>query len=396
LLLYSYADVQKLRYFIDQKEDLEQQVAYEHLKALTRYAESDICRRVPLLAYFGEKYTTENCEMCDVCLKSDTNLVDLTIPAQKFLSCVKRTGEMFGATHITDVLLGSENQKVLKFGHQNLSTYGIGKDLTKMQWLHISRQLVQRGLLVQDDRYGALKLTPKGMEVLRGAEKFLGVLEPEKATETVAGKAGEIEYDHALFEILRSKRKDLADAAHVPPYVIFSDKTLIEMAFYYPASLSSMGKIFGVGSQKLAKYGQVFVELISEYCKEHQLVERRKPGARRNEGNPNQDHKPKHIIVGEAFNAGASIPELMDQFGVQQGTILNHLSKYILEGHSIRSGEFMDMPDLPDELIQRTMAAFKTLGTEYLKPVFESLEGGVNYDDLKILRLIYLSNMTNC
>jgi ATP-dependent DNA helicase RecQ len=132
-LLYSYADVQKLRYFIDQKEDLEYLVAFEHLKALIRYAESDICRRVTLLAYFGEKYTIENCGMCDVCLKGDQNMRDLTIPAQKFLSCVKRTGEIFGAIHIVDVLLGSENQKVLKFGHQNLPTYGVGKDLTKKQ-----------------------------------------------------------------------------------------------------------------------------------------------------------------------------------------------------------------------------------------------------------------------
>ena len=196
LLLYSYGDVQKLKYFIDQKEGLERQVAYEHLKALTRYAESDVCRRVPLLAYFGEKYTTENCGMCDICLKGEKNLVDLTIPAQKFLSCVKRTGEMFGATHIVDVLLGSENQKVLKFGHQNLSTYGIGKDLPKEQWLHISRQLIQKGLLVQDDQYGSLKLTPKGIDVLRGTEKFLGIIEVEKVAAPIAGKALEVDCDH--------------------------------------------------------------------------------------------------------------------------------------------------------------------------------------------------------
>ena len=126
LLLYSYADAQKLKYFINQKEGLERQVAYEHLKALTRYAESDVCRRVPLLAYFGEKYTTENCGMCDNCLRGEKNLVDITIPVQKFLSCVKRSGELFGAIHVIDILLGSNNQKVLKFGHQHLSTFGIG------------------------------------------------------------------------------------------------------------------------------------------------------------------------------------------------------------------------------------------------------------------------------
>ena len=389
LLLYSYADVQKLKYFIDQKEDLERQVAYEHLKALRRYAESDVCRRVPLLAYFGEKYTTENCGMCDVCLRGVKNLVDLSIPAQKFLSCVKRSGEMFGATHIVDILLGSENQKVLKFSHQNLSTYGIGKDLTKKQWLHISRQLIQRGLLLQDDQYGSLKLTPKGIDLLRGADKFLGVLEVERAAAPIAG---ETEYDPALFDILRKKRKDLADEAHVPPYVIFSDKTLMEMATYYPASESSMKKIFGVGSRKLARYGQIFSDLIAVYCAENHLVEKRKPGTKRGNEEPGVEQIPKHILVGEAFNAGASIQALMDRFGVQQGTILNHLTKYTLEGNSLRSDEFLDLPDLPDELHKKVIGAFETLGTEYLKPVYEALGGAVNYDDLKILRIYYLSN----
>lgn len=393
LLLYSYADVQKLRYFIDQKENLERQVAYEHLRALTRYAESDVCRRVPLLAYFGEKYTTENCGMCDICLIGEKNLVDLTIPAQKFLSCVKRTNEIFGATHIINILLGSENQKVLKFGHQNLSTYGIGKDLSKKQWMHISRQLVQRGMLVQDDRYGSLKLTPNSKEVLRGPEKFLGVIEAEKAAAPIVGKAGEEEYDPALFEILRKKRKDLANAAHVPPYVIFPDKTLIEMAVYYPTSVNNMKKIFGVGSRKLARYGQTFIDEISTYCKEHQIVEKLKAGRRRAEGNSNSERQPKYIQVGEAYNAGASIQELMEQFGVHQGTILNHLSRYIIEGHSIRSGRFLDSPDLSDDLLQRVMDAFKALGTEYLRPIYEELNGAVDYDDLKTLRLHYLVNL---
>jgi ATP-dependent DNA helicase RecQ len=393
LLLYSYADVQKQKYFIDQKDDLERQVGYEHLKALTRYTEGDVCRRVPLLAYFGEKYTTENCGMCDNCRKGEKNLVDLTIPAQKFLSCVKRTREKFGATHIVDVLLGSENQKILKFGHQNLSTYGIGTDLTKKQWLHISRQLIQRGMLVQDDHYGSLKLTPKAMEVLHGTEKFFGVLEAEKAAVPTAGKAAEVKYDLKLFEILRKKRKELADSAHVPPYVIFPDKTLMEMAAYYPTSVISLKKIFGVGSRKLAKYGQVFIEEITAYCKEHQLVEKREPGTRRTEVKSGDKRQPKHILIGEAYNAGASIQELMELFDVQQGTILNHLSKYILEGYSLCSSEFLVLPDLTKDLVQKVMRAFQAMGTEYLKPIYEELDGTVNYDNLKLLRLYYLTNL---
>ncbi len=383
LLLYSYADVQKLKYFINQKEGLERQVAYEHLKALTRYAESDVCRRLALLAYFGEKYTTENCGMCDSCLRGEKNLVDITIPVQKFLSCVKRSGELFGTAHIIDILLGSEKHKVLKFGHQHLSTYGIGKDLTKKQWMHISRQLVQRGMLTQDDRYGSLKVTPSAMEVLRGNEKFLGILEAEKAAAPSAEKAVEEKYDPALFEILRQKRKNLADAAHVPPYVIFPDKTLIEMATYYPTSQNGMQQIFGIGARKLAKYGPIFMQVIAEYCKENHLLEKRKPGTRASREIPGKEHEPRHIQVGEAYNAGASVQELMEQFNVQQGTIVNHLSKYILDGHALRSDEFLTLPDLPDELCQKVMEAFTSLGVEYLKPIYESLDGAVTYDNLK-------------
>jgi ATP-dependent DNA helicase RecQ len=392
LLLYSYADAQKLKYFINQKEGLERQVAYEHLNALTRYADSDVCRRVPLLAYFGEKYTNENCGMCDSCLSGEKNLVDITIPVQKFLSCVKRSGELFGAIHVIDILLGTNNEKVLKFGHQHLSTYGIGKDLTKKQWLHISRQLVQRGMLTQDNRYGSLKVTPKAVEVLRGNEKFLGILEAEKTVAPNVEKALAVEHDHALFEILRQKRKNLADAAHVPPYVIFSDKTLIEMATYYPTSQNGMKKIFGVGSRKLTKYGQIFIDVIAKYCNENHLVEGRRPGTKTSMESPGKEREPRHLQVGEAFNAGASVQELMEQFNVQEGTIINHLSKYILDGHSLRSDEFFTLPDLPDELCQRVMEAFKSLGVDYLKPIYESLDGAVTYDDLKILRLIYLNN----
>lgn len=393
LLLYSYADAQKLKYFIDQKEGLERQVAYEHLKALTRYAESDVCRRLLLLTYFGEKYVTDNCGKCDICLKGEENLVDLTLQARKFLSCVKRTEELFGATHIVDVLHGSENQKVMKFGHQNLSTYGIGKDLPKEQWLHISRQLIQKGLLVQDDQYGSLKLTPKGFEVMRGKETFLGTIATEKVAAPIVGKALEVDCDTGLFEILRKKRKDLADAAHVPPYVIFPDKTLIEMASYYPTSMNRMKKVFGVGTLKLTKYGQIFIDEISAYCIEHQLVEKHKE-FNKSESKPRDERQPKHILVGEAYNNGASIQELMEQFGVQQETILNHLSRFILERHPIRSDEFLALPDLPEELQQDALNAFKVLGTDYIKPIHEDLKGAVNYDDLKILRLYYLANLS--
>ena len=156
-LLFNYSDVAKINYFIDQKEGEEKRVAIGHLDAIVRYAEDElICRRKPLLNYFGESYEADTCSNCDNCTSTPTELTDITVFAQKFLSCVKRADEKFGAGHIADILLGSQNKKVLRWGHEKLSTYGIGTELTKKQWMHIARQLLTMGYLKQEGEYRTL------------------------------------------------------------------------------------------------------------------------------------------------------------------------------------------------------------------------------------------------
>ncbi|UCH97617.1 MAG: DNA helicase RecQ [Candidatus Aminicenantes bacterium] len=280
LMLFGYGDIHKVKYFINQKEDdVERRVAYFHLNALLRFVETEVCRRVPMLNYFGEAYTKENCGMCDNCLRKDKELTDITHLATKFLSCVDKTREIFGANHIIDVLRGSKSQKVMKFNHQNLYTYGSGMDLSRKQWFFLSRQLIQKGLLFQDPEYGSLKLTPKGEAVLNGKEKVMGIFKEERVPEVEAvknkpAKAGvryqDMEYDRELFEILRQRRKDLANMYNLPPYVIFSDRSLIEMAARFPRTRDSFLSIHGVGEAKLAKYGKIFIGLIDNYCKEQE------------------------------------------------------------------------------------------------------------------------------
>ncbi len=257
LLLFGYGDIRKIKYFIDQKEEPERRIANIHLTALLRFAETDVCRRIPLLDYFGETYPQQTCEMCDNCLRKEKGLTDITIPAQKFLSCVRKTGEIFGPAHIIDVLRGSSSQKVKKFRHQELSTYDIGNDLSKNQWFHLSRQFIQKGLLYQDPEYGSLKVTPKGIEVLRGREKLMGILQEEEFREPVKAakvKPTAVQLDaqgRELFERLRMKRKELANQYQLPPYVIFSDKTLVEMAVSSPQTKEDLLTLYGVGSAKL-------------------------------------------------------------------------------------------------------------------------------------------------
>jgi len=276
LLLYSYGDVQKQRYFIDQKPLSERKVANQHLEALIQYAESRQCRRIILLDHFGEHYPGQNCKTCDNCLRGSQKQEDITQAAQKFLSCVARTGELFGAVHIVDVLMGSKNQKVLKFNHNNLSTFGIGQELNRGQWLDLGRQLVQQGLLVQDTQYRGLKLTPKAYELLKTRSEIKGQVLPaleEEKEKPVARPPASLDYNHALFYILRQKRKDLADHSRVPPYVIFSDKSLIEMATYYPMSINAFGMIHGVGEVKIKNYADIFISLIQDFCQQHQIHE---------------------------------------------------------------------------------------------------------------------------
>jgi len=279
LMLFSYADVQKINYFINQKDPDEKRMAKIHLNALLRFAETEVCRRIPLLNYFGETHATANCGMCDICLEPEETLVDVSVAAQKYLSCVKRTGELFGAVHIIDVLRGSKAEKVLKFGHQGLSTYGIGKDYSKKQWLQLSRQFLHKGLVAQDMEYGSLKLTEEAWKVLKGQRVIFGrVDETEETTPVVEASVTDkpSDYDHGLFEILRKKRKELADRSQVPPYVVFSDKTLVEMATYFPKEHDSLLDIHGVGAVKNEKYGPEFLDIIRSYCREHHIkVEKR-------------------------------------------------------------------------------------------------------------------------
>jgi ATP-dependent DNA helicase RecQ len=394
LLLYSYGDVAKLNYFIEQKTGEEQRVAMQHLNAIVRYAEDELtCRRKPLLNYFGESYSADNCSTCDNCTSAPTTLTDITIPAQKFLSCVKRADEKFGAGHIADILLGSKNEKVLRWEHDKLSTHGIGTEMNKKQWMHLARQLVQMGYLQQEGEFHTLSLTAKALESLKKRQPIFGVV--QEAAERVKkskGKKIEIEYNNALFAILRQKRKEIADDAKVPPYVIFSDKTLIEMAAYYPQSAESLLNISGVGQAKAEKYGEAFLSVIKTFCEKRGLKEKApNPSTNKEKSTETKELSERTLLVAQAFNEGASVNDLMQRHQVTLGTILEHLTKYVSAGNKLRNGaDLQAMTLATSEQQQATFAAFDELTPTYLKPVYEKLDGILNYDELKILRMLYL------
>lgn len=398
VLFYSYGDVAKINYFIDQKEGSEKRVAIEHLNAIVRYAEDErTCRRKPLLNYFGESYEADNCSACDNCTSAPTPLTDITIYAQKFLSCVKRADEKFGAGHIVDILLGSKNEKVLRWEHEKLSTYGIGVELTKKQWMHIARQLVSIGYLKQEGEFHTLSLTARALEALRKRETIFGVVQEAERLKKEGRKKEEIEFNSALFALLRQKRKAMADEIGVPPYVIFSDKTLVEMAAYYPQSVSSLLKISGVGQVKLRQYGDTFLEVIKAYCEKHNLkdnVDHRSNINSALKKKRTTEHKvlpPRTMIIAEAFNSGDTVQTLMERHQVTRATIIEHLTQYAMTGHQLRpTSELESVSTVTPSQQQAAFAAFDELGPMLLKPVFDKLNGQLNYDELKLLRLSYL------
>lgn len=393
LLLYSPGDAGKIKYFIEQKEEPERQAGYDHLNALMDYVNCPECRRIPLLKYFGEIYPTENCGLCDNCLNKKRKPVDITIPAQKFLSCVVRTGEIFGAAHIIHVLLGSKNQKVLKFEHQNLSTYGIGKELTQTQWMQIESQLLQQGYLIQDpSQFSSLKLTPLARRALKSKEPIMGLLDEKAGSD----RETSVEYDQELFAILRTKRKEMADAAGIPPYVIFSDKTLAELATFYPATRDSLLHINGIGEVKAEKYGAVFLKIILEYCQNYGITEKEKPVLLKPSSRQSSFAGEKSILIGENYNSGQSIADLMEQYHIKQETVLSHLSNFVIQGHTLRkSNNFLTLSQLSQEQQEKALAAFQKIGSQYLKPLFDEFEGSISYDELKILRLHFIANSAN-
>ncbi len=272
LLLFGYGDIQMARGLIEKARNPNQQrIELHKLNAMVGFAEALGCRRRVLLGYFGEQLV-DDCGNCDICITPPA-MIDITEDSRKALSCVYRVGQRFGAGHVIDVLRGSRNQRIVRLGHDQLSTHGIGESESQEYWGSIIRQLVQHGYLSQDvGNYSVLQLTDLAWPLLRG-EKTLEMAQPRNSltkTTSPAGRkaAGETDYDRELFEKLRQTRKEFSDAAGVPPFVIFHDKTLVDIAVQQPLSLAEMLQISGVGESKCKRYGPRFLETIEAFQKD--------------------------------------------------------------------------------------------------------------------------------
>jgi ATP-dependent DNA helicase RecQ len=271
LLLFSAGDIAKQTHFLDEITDAqEQQVARTQLRQMVHYAESSGCRRTELLEYFAEKFPLDNCGACDNCLEP-RETYDGTIVAQKFLSCIYRILQhsrfSVGMNHVIEVLTGADTDKVRRWGHDRLSTYAIGGELSRPQWSAVGRELMRLGYVaVAEGEFATLEITREGLAVLvnRTPVTLTKPMELPKA-KRVQRRVGDEAYDELLFERLRTVRKTLADERRVPAYIVFGDATLRAMARQYPTDLDAMENIPGMGEKKRAEFGDIFAGEIASY-----------------------------------------------------------------------------------------------------------------------------------
>lgn len=266
IMFYDASDIGWLYRCLQEKpEGAQKDVETHKLNAMKAFGEALTCRRLVLLNYFGE-YRDKPCGNCDICLDPPT-LFDATEQAQKALSCVYRVNQNFGVGYTIEVLRGMQNQRIKDYGHHKISTYGLGKEHSNEYWVSIFRQLIHRGFLQQNiAQHSVLQLTEEARPVLRGEIKLeLAVPRLLVAARVKEDKFSQRNYDKILFARLRKLRKSIADADDVPPYVVFNDATLVEMAEMFPGSKGEMLAVNGVGQRKLEKYGDVFLNAIEDH-----------------------------------------------------------------------------------------------------------------------------------
>ncbi len=265
LLLFSAQDIVQQKSFIDDLPDTPyKQNAYEKLNTISRFADSESCRHQQIATYFGD--SIEPCKnRCDNCINPDKNSIDITQEAQKLLSAIYRTNQSFGIHYVVDVLRGSQEQRILNNSHNTLSVYGIGKEYSKAQWLSISDKLLELGA-VSIGEYKVYSITPRGVDILKGKERV--TIREDRLILKKATKKRKVsyfdDYEVEIFDRLRELRKEIALENKVPPYVVFSDKTLKELSITMPTDKSSMLEVHGVGEVKFERYGTQFLKLIKK------------------------------------------------------------------------------------------------------------------------------------
>ncbi len=380
LLFYSYGDVNKMRNFVTVADNPEQTEIYlRKLEQMGKYGELASCRRKYLLNYFDEQADTY-CGSCDICL-TRFEQADSTLLAQKVLSAVTHLHERFGAGYIIDFLRGSRSSKIQE-GHKQLKIFGTGADSSKEEWNFLIRELVAQGYLAKSDgQYPVLKLTPRSGPVLASEQKVM-VAKPKDRIEVETT----MEYKPDLLRQLKEVRRQVASKENVPAYQILSDATLVELATYLPHNREDLRKISGFGDVKLDRYGDIFAQVVMEYCKMHHLTSRihlRAPKRQRAE-RPEIENDTKRESF-RLFQQGQSLDQIAELRQLAVSTIETHLAYYVAQGR-IDVDRFMDTSKI--QAIQKAKDQTEGPGIGRIK---EALGDAYSYRDIR-MALAYLEH----
>ena len=353
VLFFSFGDKVKQDYFIDQIEDgMERRRSRDKLAKVVEFCDLRSCRRVYLLDYFGESREQDDCGACDVCLGPREEF-DATEIAQKIMSAVVRTGQRFGSGHVIRVLRGSRAKRILELGHDRLSVYGIVSEFSEADLRELARQLVARDLLFNNGRkYPTLGITPDGWKFLKNRDK-LRLTRPLRDEESpLPDDQGGSDYDRVLYERLRRLRNRVAIRRNLPPYIVFGDATLQQMAHWIPQSRKSLSRVSGVGAVKLQQLGGEFLEAIRSHAREHGLEDRTPPAPSRGSGPATESGdktgnavyeadaiRQEHARAYEKWSReedeelvrkrgkGSNVPDLASHFGRRPSAIRSRLKK---------------------------------------------------------------------
>ena len=382
LLFFSWADVVKLKGFAEVDGNKAQSdIMLRKLDTMGKFGDMKTCRRKFLLNYFSEETATD-CGNCDNCNK-DFETFDGTIIAQKALSAVWRTNQRMGLGYLVDFLRGSQSQKIWD-EHKRLKTYGVGADVSKNEWFEYFRDLIAQDFLKQSDgQFPTIQLTEKSEDVLKGNVK-VELIKVTVKEEKPKSLVPEVSYPYLkdLFDELKKVRMAFAREENVPPYVIFSDATLVEMATYLPHNNAEMRKISGIGDLKLDKYGADFISEIRNYCEKNELESRidlkspkREPKKRTKRDVSGKDTYDYSL---DMFRSGMTIAEIAKSREMAQSTIETHLSRFIASG-KIALEELV--PEHKIEPIKQAIIKFSDLGA--LGPIKEDLGEGYSYGEIR-------------
>lgn len=391
IAFYSEKDLRKLEKFMDGKPVAEQDIGKQLLQETAAYAESSVCRRKMLLHYFGEEYTEENCHNCDNCLHPKTK-IEATEALLTVLKSVKAVKENFRQEYIIDFVKGRNTDDIVSHKHDRLEVFGLGEDEDPVIWNPVIRQALIAGYLKKDvENYGLLKLTASGKAFINNPEPFMIVLDNEFSDDEDKDSMENIgsALDDTLFKMLKDLRRSMAGRLEVPPYVIFQDVSLEQMATMYPVNEKELQNIQGVGAGKAKRYGKEFCELIKRYCEENEIE---RPEELRVRTVPNKSLKKVKII--QSIDRKIPLDDIATAEGLDFEELLENVEDIVYSGMKLNIDYFIE--DVMDEdHIDDIYDYFAESETDDLDTAQEELGNDYSEDEIRLIRIKFLSEMAN-